>query len=372
MKIGIITINSAHNYGCMLQAFALQHYLEKQGNQVTIINYRIPAIDNVYRLQTEKVRFCSPVLQKLYTGIRSIKFHLQHKSSVKKYRRFEDFIAHRLHTTRAYTSLQDIRNEQNGKYDCLITGSDQVWNGEITRGLKPVYFLAFDTMNTRKISYASSVGKRELKDYEKAFFAKYLNQYQYLSCREESARTLLQPLVHQKMEVVLDPTFLLDRKDYDTIKRKTKISDRYILVHIVNSDSAVRPVAAKLSELTGLPIIHNRPIKKYNNELPGFHGAGPCEFISLIEGAEYIVTNSFHATAFAIIYERPFLTIPHHKYPERMKQLLRVTDLTNHLIDSCDELTTEKQCQVEYEKVREKLEKEKKKSIDYLEHAMKE
>ena len=118
------------------------------------------------------------------------------------------------------------------------------------------------------------------------------------------------------------------------------------------------------------PIVHNRPVSKYKNELENFHGTGPGEILSLIENADYVVTNSFHATVFALQYERPFLTIPHKKYPERMKHLLDLTGLSGHLIEKKDDLVTEEQCFVEYTIVNAKLAAERKKSEEYLLHAI--
>lgn len=339
MKIGIMTINSAYNYGCVLQAWSLQRYLEKEGHEAAIINYRIPEIDNTYRLFRERVRFGNQALNGLYNGLRRIKFNITQKPRIKKAEKFEHFINETMNTTQVYSSFEQLVEEDAGApYDVLVTGSDQVWNGSITKGLKPAYFLEFDHSDKKKISYAASIGKTELTNAEKEFFSKCLEKYDHIAVREQSAKKLLQPLVKQKLEVVVDPTLLLSREDFDALKKPTRFRKPYILVHVIGKDRNVHGTAKLMSETLGLPIVQNRMKKQYKGELGTFADAGPEEFIGLIEGASFIVTNSFHATLFAIMYERNFITIPHKTYPERMVYLLEQTGLLDHLISDFREL----------------------------------
>lgn len=339
MKVGIVTISSAHNYGCMLQAWGLQEYVKKLGYEVDIINLRLDCIDSLYK----------PL--NLYKGLKDAKRFRKLRSDLwlnlkkkgihanRKYKKFESFIANQLHTTTHYSSYQDLINSKVGdKYDILITGSDQVWNGAITGGLNRAFFLNFTEKPVRKLSFASSVGKTELKDYEKEFFEQYLKNFDAIAVREESAKEMLTPLTDKPIDVVVDPTLLLEVRDFDKLKKTPKFNKGYIFVHVINADNQVRPIAEKLSKLTGLPVIHNRPDKRYSNELGRFDDAGVEEFLGLIENAEYVVTNSFHATVFAIIYQRKFFTIPHEKYPERMIHLLNTLELTDFLISDATEL----------------------------------
>lgn len=355
MKVGIITISSAHNYGCMLQAWSLQEYVKKLGCEVDIINLRLDCIDSLYK----------PL--NLYKGLKEAKrFHklrallwlnLKKKGihANRKYKNFEAFITNQLNTTTCYRSYQELVNAKVGDvYDLLITGSDQVWNGAITGGLNRAFFLDFTKKPIRKVSFASSVGKTELKDFEKEFFSYYLKNFDAIAVREDSARELLSPLTDRTIDVVVDPTLLLEVSDFDKIKKKPKHKKGYIFVHVINADTQVRPIAEKLAELTGLPVIHNRSDKRYSHELGRFDDAGVEEFLGLLEKAEYVVTNSFHATVFAIIYRRKFYTIPHEKYPERMVHLLNILDLNNYLIKDATELPANPDLlDYRYEKVHE-------------------
>lgn len=368
MKVGIVTISSAHNYGCMLQAWGLQEYVKKLGYEVDIINLRLDCIDTLYK----------PL--NLYKGLKNAKRFRKLRSALwlnlkkkgihanRKYKKFESFIAHQLHTTKCYHSYQELVDSKVGdNYDILITGSDQVWNGAITGGLNRAFFLNFTKKPVRKLSFASSVGKTELKDYEKEFFKHYLKNFDAIAVREESAKMMLTPLTDKQIDVVVDPTLLLDVNDFDKLKKPSRYKKGYIFVHVINADNQVRPIAEKLSKLTGLPVIHNRPDKRYSNELGRFDDAGVEEFIGLVENAEYVVTNSFHATVFAIIYQRKFFTIPHEKYPERMVHLLNTLELTDYLINDAAKLPSNPdKVDYHFDKVHELWDSQKKQSQDVL------
>ena len=372
MKIWIMTINSAYNYGCVLQAWALQKYLENEGHQVSIINYRIPEIDNTYRLFREKQRFSIAPINNVYNCLRHVKFNLTQAPRIRKAAKFEHFINEVMNTTQVFSSFRELVEGKAGKdYDVLITGSDQVWNGTITKGLKPAYFLDFDHSGKRKISYAASIGKKELMNAEKEFFKNYLAEYESIAVRENSAAELLAPLVKKPVEVVLDPTLLLDREDFDTLKQPSKYQKPYIFVHVIGKDARLRRIVAILSEQTGLPIVQNRMKKQFPDELGRFSDAGPEEFIGLIEGAQLVITNSFHATVFAVIYEKNFITIPHELYPERMENLLKELSMENHLIASVEELPgSVAELQPDYTAVKKKLKKRQQESREYLKRAV--
>lgn len=374
MKIGIMTINSAYNYGCVLQAWSLQRFLEKEGHTAEIINYRLPEIDNVYRLFVPKNRFSNTLLNRGYNGLRKIKFSIGQKPRIVKAKKFEHFINEVMKTTKTvYTSFRELEEGEAGKpYDALITGSDQVWNGAITKGLKPAYFLAFEHTGKPKLAYASSIGKLELVNAEKEFFRGFLKDYTAIAVREASAKEMLTPLVKQPVSVVVDPTLLLEKQDFDAMKVPSRYKKPYILVHVIGKDKGLNEIVERVSAQTGLPVVQNRMAKKYSNELGRFADAGPEEFLGLIEGAELVITNSFHATVFSLIYERNFITIPHKTYPERMANLLKEAGLSEHLIGEAEGLPEDvKTLQPDYKAVKERLGKRQAESREVLRQEIK-
>lgn len=373
MKIGIITFNSAHNYGAVLQVWALQEKLRSKGHEVEIINYRIPSIDNLYRVYAPKKISKFSIVNGGIHQLQWVHAWMNNSHKAIRYKKFEHFINHVLPTTKPYRSYQELLRE-DFDYDLLITGSDQVWNGKYTRGLSGAYFLSFGRKETKRISYAASIGKDCFDKEEKPVAKKYLKDLDYISVREEKAKRAVEELTDKPVELVLDPTLLLDRQAYDKIKKKAKFKGDYIFVHNVHLtkiDSRLNSIVEKVSEMTGLPVVNNRGDYQFKNELGKFDNGGPGEFIGVIEGAKYVITNSFHATVFSIIYGRNFITVPHFQNPDRMKYLLQMFDLQNHLIDSAaavpDNLRT---LEIDYAQVEKLKAQARVVSENYLETAL--
>jgi coenzyme F420-reducing hydrogenase beta subunit len=340
MKIGIITFNSAHNYGAVLQAWALQEYLHDQGHHVEIINYRLPATDNLYRLYKPRNPFKKKKLNQAVHALQYLKKMKTDPAKVKKYRAFERFINHTLNTTHPITKFGGL-NQANFRYDAMIAGSDQIWNGGLTKGVNPAYFLAFGKEDVKRISYAASIGRDEIPEVEHTFFSRYLRDFDYISVREEKAKEAISTLTDKEISVVLDPTLLLQKEKYDKLKKDPKVKQDYIYVHNVHInkvDKHLNAMAEEMSKRLGLPIIHNRADYNFTNELKKFIDGGPEEFIGYIANAKYVIANSFHATVFSIIYQRDFITIPHFKNPERMRHLLDSLGIGNHLIADINDL----------------------------------
>ena len=373
MKIGIITFNSAHNYGAVLQAWALQEYLKNQGHQVEIINYRLPATDRLYKIFKNRNPFKHGKLNKMVHGLQYIKKMKTEPEKARKYRKFEKFINHTLNTTKPITKFKDL-NKANFDYDIMIAGSDQIWNGGLTKGVNIAYLLAFGKEDIKRVSYAASIGRDEIPEVEHSLFQRYLRDFDYISVREEKAKEEISKLTDKEVSVVLDPTLLLDREMYDRLKKDPKSNQDYIYVHNVHLkkiDKRLNRVAEEMSKRTGLPIVHNREDYDFSNELNKFTGGSPEEFIGYIANAKYVIANSFHATVFSIIYQKDFITIPHFQNPERMRYLLDSLGIVNHLIGDIDELPEDlNELNIDYNKVEMDRLSLRKNSIAFLEKAI--
>lgn len=345
MKIGIITFHSAHNYGAVLQAWSLQEYLKQQGHIVEVINLRLPVIDKLYRLTYRtKRQICSlqvvnEMVNALYYKVRCASYRLSDPAKSEKYRKFERFINKELPLTEEYTNSKALR-QAHLKYDALIAGSDQIWNGNMMKGIDPAYFLEFANKDALRISYAASIGTDEIPAQYQLLFKRYLREFDVLSVREKKAKAQIEQLTDKSVDIVADPTFLMKKQDFDRLKKPPRVSERYIYVHNVHLqrvDEELKGVAEELSRRLGIPVIHNWKDKMYTNELKHFTG-GVEEFLGYVSEAEYVVTNSFHCTVFALIYHRNFITIPHFKHPDRMRNLLGELQLLNHLVGNASKL----------------------------------
>ncbi|MCI8992679.1 MAG: hypothetical protein HFG80_08190 [Eubacterium sp.] len=374
MKAGIVTFNSAHNYGAVLQAWSLQTWLEKKGYQADIINLRPWVIDDVYAMAKKKNIFGNTTLNTLANKARIAKNCLADRPKYKRYQAFEEFINHKLHTTKVYRKGRELQKEKGLKYDALIAGSDQIWNSSLTKGIDPAYFLAFGPLKARRISYAASIGRKELPEKEKEIFAHYLEQLDFISVRENNAYKAISELTPKEVKIVADPTFLLDREDFDFLKEEFPVKQPYIYVHNVHlarNDVRLNEVAEKLSKQTGLPIVSNRKEKFFSNEAEKFLTGTPEQFIGVISKAEYVVTNSFHATVFAVIYHRNFITIPHFSNPDRMINLLTELEIENHLIGNARSLPEDlKELAIDYDRVEVKKGRMREESECFLQNAL--
>lgn len=374
MKVGIVTFNSAHNYGAVLQAWSMQTYLEKQGHKVKIVNFRPWVIDDVYAMAKKKKLVRNKYLNIALNKVRIAKNCVTNPKKLVRYRKFEAFINNKLNVTKVYRTSKEVLRDKELKFDALIAGSDQIWNSAITKQIDAVYFLDFDRPGTKRISYAASIGGKALPEVEYELFRNYLQNIDYISVREQNAKTCLEPLTDKKIEIVADPTFLLKREDFDKLKKKYPVKEPYIYVHNVHlerEDVELNEVAEALSKRTGLPIVSNRKEKYFSNEIDKFLTGTPEQFIGVISEAEYVVTNSFHATVFSIIYHRNFITIPHFNNPDRMQNLLAELGVSNHLLNAA-ELIPENldELNINYEEVEFRKEKMGKQSRHFLKKAL--
>lgn len=374
MKIGIITFNSAHNYGAVLQVWALQKKLHDEGHQVEVINYRPSVIDRVYQIFEPKKLGGNELVNRGCHKLQFIKARMTNASKAKRYKKFERFIREVLPSTRPYHSYEALKNAQFD-YDLMITGSDQVWNGNITKGINGAYFLAFGDEKTKRISYAASIGKDAFDEEEKIIVQKYLKGLDYISVREEKAKTAVEELTDKEVDLVLDPTLLLDREKYDTLKKPFPVKGGdYIFVHnvhLVKVDARLNAIVEEISARTGLPVVNNRADYNFKNEIGKFSEGGPEEFLGVIDGAKFVITNSFHATVFSTIYEKKFITVPHFKNPDRMRNLLQMFGLENHLIAEVKDIPKDlSELDIDYTKINELRKKARVTSEAYLQKAL--
>ena len=322
MKIGIITYHSAHNYGAVLQAFALQEYLQKQGHDVQIINYKIKEIENFYRLiKFKKSKHKSINVAK--KTIKKVKLHLFERQKLTRKKKFDDFINNKMNLTIPCKTLAELRNA-NFDFDLMIAGSDQIWNRKHTKGLKPAYFLDFGKKDAKRISYAASIGEDFISEDDELVFQRYLKNLDMISVREHKAIELIQHLTPKKIEEVVDPSQLLEKEDYEKIIEHPKIKGDYILVHKMGNPEEIIKVAKRVSEELNLPIVHNMDKGTFKNELVLSKYMSPGEFLGCIADAKFVITSSFHATSFSLIYGKPFITMPFVGRASRMINLLKI------------------------------------------------
>ena len=210
MKIGILTFHDAHNYGAVLQAYALKKYIQSLGHEAKIINYHHKTIPDGFPREGHEERWD--------------KFN----KFINELTDFEEEVC---------TSEEDLEKQD---VDAWICGSDQIWNTEITRGFNKGFFLDFET-KSKKISYAVSMGIPELPEEHEEHFKRSINKLDVISVREESLKEYAKKFTNKKIEKTLDPTLLLEASDYDNLLLDNKYGD-YVLDGGIPSDRKLQYV----------------------------------------------------------------------------------------------------------------------------------
>ena len=232
------------------------------------------------------------------------------------------------------SDLVNIENE----YDIFLVGSDQVWNTEITNN-SLYYYLNF-VSNKVKVSYSSSVGKNELLPLEIGYVKKYLTQFDLLSCREKGTAKLLRDITDANVELVVDPVFLLDSSEWESLVLKKHVKDKFILMYCMQYNEKFNQIANKLSEEYGYKIKFISASKFADEKLDGekLNDVGPIDFIEYIRTAEFVITNSFHGFAFSLIFRKKIFVLEHSTRNIRLENLIDLvqdgktsTSLNNYL-----------------------------------------
>lgn len=315
MKIGLITLHAVKNYGSVLQTLATQELFRSYGYEVQVINYiREDCLDKN--------------LMKYWCGSNPVKRMVMYPTLKRWETVFNQFMRKHFNLTdKVYTYEKDFADFPPDA-DLYCTGSDQVWNSGWNGGIEKPLFLSFVPADKYKFAYSASFGKKELSDEEVAITKPYIEQYKYISVREDYAKTLLEERYgYTRCRHVVDPTLAYDGDFWRKYAAKPKIQGEYILIYNLNRSKAFDEYAVKLSQKTGLPLV--RLCTRYDQIYrPGKSVLVPevFEFITLIDNAKFVLTDSFHATAFSLNLNTEPLCVYPTEYGGRLESILRMTD----------------------------------------------
>ena len=364
IKVGIITMHRVLNYGSVLQAYATQFIIEKLGYNCKIIDYNYP---NAFQYARGTMPY-----EITWKGRIAKCFWL--KARWRRINRFSRFIRKRLNTTNFFPNQEKLRR-YNFDFDVYVTGSDQVWNTIHTKG--DTTFLLDFVNNQKKISYASSFGSISIENKYAEVFKKYLCKYEYISVREEMGRSLVQELINKDVPVVLDPTLLLEDKDWHGLISHSSLNldkRKYILVYelhyALNPYPLITEIVDSIRKETGYEVISIGEFKYNKYEHTEYDELGPEDFVKLFAYASVVVTSSFHGTAFAVNFSKRLYSITDSNNDNRQKSLLNNLGLSNCIIDISESFEKIDYTQQETGQAQNKLALERKKSINYLSRAL--
>ncbi|MBN1990360.1 MAG: polysaccharide pyruvyl transferase family protein [Bacteroidales bacterium] len=345
-NVGILTFHCATNYGGVLQAYSLSKLIKRKGYNVEFINLRPNNISN------DKPKRPTDFLFRLV------------------FNRFEKNYYPK------YTHL--IKNESdlvflNNKFDFFIVGSDQVWNKEITKDIFKSYFFDFVNKGKPKIAYAASFGSAEpvFNNQEKEEIITLLKEFTVITLREDSGKKYCENILGISAKVVLDPTLLLN--DFsEIIKCNVPKNSDIICLKFIKSKEFIEIANYLATELDCSVKLVNSP-QKYPG-IKNIYFPSVDKWLSLIFNAKFVITDSFHALCFCIMFKKDFIVVPGKiERFTRLQNLLVLLEIENRVFQSIEEFKNSNiwNCRIDFEKVHNRLNQERECSMFVLEEALK-
>lgn len=310
MKTAILTFQFAHNYGALLQAYALKLYLKSHDIEGEIAPYYPEWAQSEYAI--------SPFAKGISLR-RRVRLALQYWKRKGQSEVFDKFISEELDAGDTFSSELELKKWLE-MHEYVICGSDQIWNNSIT-GDDAAYFAG--NCNVKKISYAASLGTTQLNETQKRNIINNLPSFSLISVREPGSAVQLAQILHREIQVVVDPVFLIDRDEWRRLSRPISVDSNYLFVYFLQENEKLLEYAKEYAKKNGLMIYEVHPtLTTKHDGCKQLKNVGPKEFIWLIENASCVCTNSFHATAFSTIFRKRLIHIPNSKSPERTTSLL--------------------------------------------------
>ena len=331
MRIGILTFHRAINYGAFLQAFALKTHLTSLGHEVEIVDYWPEGHADGYRLL--------PHSWKKRSFFGKVKFFIYF---LLRYSRAKKRIEGMQHLVEKYFGLSVVPRYQTAEslkslaYDCVIYGSDQIWWKSTIpgySGFDPVYWGEYLPSSIKKIAYAPSMGIIDLTAQDKELIKKWLCNFSALSVRETGLYEAIHELTEKQMPIVLDPVFLLSKEEWKRYCRPVNRGKYILHYNLIPSEEAYTLVSRLKKELNCEVVELTVSVNPMNVGRKYFQTADAIDFISLINSAEFVVTSSFHGTAFSVLLEKQFYAIGMGRKAGRVESLLSMLGIGCRLID---------------------------------------
>lgn len=362
MKIGILTFHCAHNYGAMLQCYALQEHLVSMGHSVKVINYQPTYLLKPYNVFDIDRIFSKNVFKMIKNILREL---LLLPKRIRRHRAFNHFLSKRI-----YMSKLCDKHTITDDFDVYIFGSDQIWNPKITNGVDGMYFgcFPFPKGQKRYISYAASLGLDTIDSLLGESLKVNFKSIDHISVREETMVKLLMPYTNKPIKVVLDPTLLVSKIVWDKLSDNVKRRN-YVLVYQVREDPNTIEFAKHIARQLNADIVKLVAWVKRKKGKGENASASPEDFVSYIKHASCVVTTSFHGTAFSVIFNKPFYCLKlGDGCDNRSNSLLSALKLDNRMIDKNERPTFSP---IDYSFSNEKLEQMRNESNSFLSLSLK-
>lgn len=281
---------------------------------------------------------------------------------------------------RVYESYGQLKRQCCRNYDSVLTCSDQLWSpSALGSGF---YNLMFVPEDMRKVSWASSFGVSRIPWYQKRRTRTYLNRIQFVSMRENRGAQIVKELTGRDVPVLMDPVFVFDRERWNTLVPVCQPEwENYIFCYFLGDNPNYREKANELAEKTGLKIVTLPHLDRYvaGDETFGDiapYDVDPYRFLNILRHAEYVCTDSFHGSAFSILFEKKFVVFDRYKSSSANSKNSRIDSLCRNLgledrryADGANLLELLER-PVDYAAVNERLSQYRQSTIHYLSDAL--
>jgi polysaccharide pyruvyl transferase WcaK-like protein len=332
MRISIITILDNQNIGTYLQAYSLACVLKENGADVEYVDYRrksesllSSSLDIFRKKNNNFIRsLVSVVYRVISVGIGRYKLRsfLRNKAN---------------YTNQVYHNIVDLKSNIPVA-DIYMTGSDQVWNSNYNNGVDASFYLSYAPANKKKVAYAASIGMEDYPESEKQEVKNLLSKYDGISVREQKAKDIISNIGINDVEVVLDPTLLLDRYKWSLLADEASFEKKepYVLVY------SVEDTKKGIVEKCARTIAGSIKGKVYQVSSGWFRDKIDCDkffpfstpqlFVKLFREADYVVVSSFHGTAFSVNMNKQFVSVAPNQYSSRMRSFLEMLKLEDRIV----------------------------------------
>lgn len=383
MKVALAINYDYHDYGGMLQAFATQRFLTKNGIDSDAINF-----DNLKGdINKRKWRyFLSNIFDISIVKEKSklIEKKLKQKSNEKlksgmaeRDAAFDEFCKSHFKVSRAFESWEDMAKASRNEYDAVVVGSDQLWLP--SNIMADYYTLNWVPQEVKKIAYATSFGIGSIPAKYSKIYSHYLKRIDYLSARETSGQDIIKKLAGRDVQLVNDPALLLDADGWnEVISNELLIKEKYVFCYFMGNNPEQRNFVRKLANKKGLKVVALLHLDQYIAtdeyyiDMAPWH-VSPADFVNLVKNAECVCTDSFHGTVFSIIYSRPFFTFKRFNKKASLSTNTRITSLLTRL-GLMDRLVLDMDCEqtfdIDWNKIQSGVSQFRKASSEYLLNAI--
>ncbi|QXP66976.1 polysaccharide pyruvyl transferase family protein [Polaribacter sp. AHE13PA] len=372
-KIGIITIVHVNNYGAELQAFALQHKLNKLGYNAELINYLFyknpkfkPTKKSQPFIQLSLKQRVKEFVYPYFKTVKSLPYLKQKKLRDNKFAEF-----HKLYTKQT-NEINTIDKLYNTKfdYDIYVVGSDQVWNPNTNINIEP-YFLTFAPKDKLKVSYASSFGVNSIPLIHQEKYASLLGNLDKIGTREKTGVEIVKSISSKEATWVLDPTFLLNKSEWSEFEVSTDIKKPYLLMYVLTDSDYISNLANQIAKKHNLQIVRickNAFVEDKSENVINIIDAGPREYLGLFAKASFVLTTSFHGTCFSVNFNIPFFTILKKNKTNNSRQIDLLADLgiKDRILFIEDKVSDDDLMSINFADVNVKLEKNRNNSLKFL------